>query len=300
MKQKLEILVDNICSFSPRQGEGEKRTAEFIENYFNNQKMSFQIQHFETTVPIITHNELFLDGELIPCLGACFESGKITSKSQIDYNPNTDYIETTSYTPQASVRISRINKHKLEEAKQISGDVRLDKYSFTSRNILVGNSYNPRNILLAHYDGLGGGAIDNAGSVAVLIDIILKERGLLEKNLFVLCGNEELSYDKEVFWGRGYRQFEKEYSSIMKNARQIIVVDGVGLTETKIIKEDIDEFFPVNDLREYENNLYVLSSVQSEVLKCYHCFEDTPDKLSESNLVEARQKIMTLLQQKDR
>lgn len=288
-------LVEKICSFSPRQGKGEIRTAEFIEDYFHNQNVSFQTQLFETIVPLITRCELFIDGEQIPCLGACFEPGKITSKKQIDYNPDTDYIETTSYSPQASVRISRTHKDKLSNAKNISGEVKLDKYFFVSRNLLVGNSENPQNILFAHYDGLGGGAIDNAGSVAVLIDIILKEKGLLENNLFVFCGNEELSYDKEVFWGRGYRQFEKKYSSIMKNANQLIVVDGIGLTEPQFISEDIDEFFPVSDLEIFEKKIVVLSSIQSEVLKCYHCAEDTPNKLNNAYLILANKKIKSYL-----
>ncbi len=281
---KILKVVEDLCKFSPRQGQNEVATANYLESYLKSSNINFQVQNFDTQVPLISQASLKLDNQDIPCLGASFESGPITSKSQVKISPYSDYIETISYTPKPSVCISRVYQGKLDKAREITGSITVEKYSYQSRNLLVGNLINPTKIIFVHYDGLGGGAIDNASGTSVCLDLVISNPELITTHLFVFAGNEELSYDLPEYWGRGYRRFEKEYSNLLSSCLEIIVVDGVGLTTPETITEELDNFIPFKNLDSLAPKIKVLSSLQSEVLKCYHCLEDTPDKLNISYL----------------
>lgn len=290
----LEKIISELSLWAPRQGTNETDTAKFLEYYLNKNNFGYQVQLFPTRIPIIVKAELFLDGKKIECLGASFESGLISAASDVHFSPHSDYIETITYTTKPSVYISRTNADLLKKAKSISGQVLVEKYSFQSRNILVGNRVAPRRIIFAHYDCLGGGAIDNAGGVAVCLDLITTHPSLLQENLFVFAGNEELSYDQGDYWGKGYREFEKENTGILITAEEILVVDGVGITSPVEITKDFDNFFPIKYLKQLASKITVISSTQSEVMKVYHCAEDTIDKLNKDFLYES----MSYLQQK--
>ncbi|HCQ30795.1 TPA: hypothetical protein DIU27_00220 [Candidatus Collierbacteria bacterium] len=286
MDQIIKIITD-LSRFSPRQGENENKTARYLESVIISLGITPIIQSFDTEVPIILRAELLFDGVPVPCLGGSFQSGQITSKSQVHFSPYSDYIETLSYPYGPGVHISKSNKSLLDNASIVSGETVVNKHSYQSRNILVGNSVNPDKIVFAHYDSLGGGAVDNAGSVAVCLHLISDNQELLSNNLFVFVGNEELSYDTPDYWGKGYREFEKQYLDLLNFAKEIIVVDGVGVTTPQTITENIEDVFPVRNLSALTSKTTWISSVQSEVLKCYHCLEDTPDKLNQDFLHES-------------
>ncbi|HBC44933.1 TPA: hypothetical protein DCZ81_02080 [Candidatus Collierbacteria bacterium] len=289
-----KIIMD-LCKFSPRQGENEVRTAQYLENFLTQRKINFTSQYFKTEIPNVIHAELYLDGQRIPCLGKSFVGGMITSKDQIDFSPYSDYIETITFRPIPTVAISRTNAKFLEKANHVRGEVVVEKYLFQSRNILVGDTINPKKIIFAHYDGLGGGAVDNAGSVAICLELLIENPELLSENLFVFAGNEELSYDSGDYWGKGYREFENEYLTLLKSALEIVVVDGVGVSPPVIVSEDREDVFPINHFDEFSSKITWLSSIQSEVLKCYHCLEDTLDKLNFGHFEETRKMLEKML-----
>lgn len=272
-------VVTDICHFSPRQGENEVKSAQYLETFLSEQKITFISQYFETEIPKVTHAELTLDGQKIPCLGKSFVGGKITSKSQVEFSPYSDYIETITFQPMPTVAISRTNAKLVEQAIHINGEISVEKYSFESRNILVGNSVNPQKIIFAHYDGLGGGALDNAGSVAICLKLLTESSQLLSANLFVFVGNEELSYDVD-YWGKGFREFEKTNPDLLSSTQEIIIVDGVGITRPEIVSEDMEDVFPIHNFKKFSSKITWISSSQVEVLKCYHCLEDTVEKLN--------------------
>ena len=95
-----------------------------------------------------------------------------------------------------------------------------------------------------------------------------------------MVGNEELSYDTPDYWGKGYREFEKQYLEILKMAKEIMIIDGVGVTSPVVITNNLDEVFPISNLSHLSSKVIWISSVQSEVLKSYHCLEDTVDKIN--------------------
>lgn len=287
-------IIGVLCSFSPRQGENEISTAKYIESVTAGSNLSYTTDIFETKVPEILSAKLCIDNQEIPCLGSSFEGGQISKVSEINISPHSDFIETVTYTDHPSVYISRLYSDMVQKAQSISGHVSVQKLSYLSRNFLVGNNKNPQKIFFAHYDCLGGGAIDNAGSVAVLLDLIITSPVLIEDNLFVFCGNEELSYDKPDYWGKGYREFERKHPDLLESTKEIVIVDGVGVTSPIIINKNLDDVFPIKNLKNLTPKIIWISSDQKEVLKTYHCQEDTPDKLSEAHLISAYNLLLKL------
>lgn len=94
----------------------------------------------------------------------------------------------------------------------------------------MGNSKNPKLICFAHYDSLCDGAWDNACGVATIMANIILYPHTLQDTLYVFTANEEVSYDqKPAYRCRGFRCFEKKYIQLLKEAKKIIVVDGVGI-----------------------------------------------------------------------
>ena len=274
----------------------EIESAKYLKEQIRYSSNSFKVQKFSTQVQVVTSVQLRLDGENVGCLGCSFESGKITSKKQIHFSSHSDYISTPNYYQTPSVSISRLDQEKLNQVKEIDGNVTVEKYSYLSQNFLVGNIDDPKTIIFTHYDSLWGGAIDNAGGVSVCLKLISDNPSQIKNNLFVFAGNEELSYDFPNYWGYGYRQFEKYYLPQLRQARKIIVVDGVGLTSPDIFTEDLDSFLPLKNLKTFQNKIKVISSKQAEVLKCYHCQEDTPEKISLEYLNQSENLIAQMLE----
>lgn len=291
---QLQVIKD-LCGLSPRQGEKEIESAKYLENLLRQVASSISVQKFPTRVPLVTSAYLNVDGKKIDCLGCSFETGNITTKDQVVYNPNSDYISTPSYHKTPTVAISRTDAKKLSNSTNIEGRVVVEKYSYASRNFLVGNLENPKTIIFTHYDSLGGGAIDNAGGVTVCLKLLAEDPKILPENLFVFAGNEELSYDFPDYWGFGYRQFEKYYPQLLRQAKQILVTDGVGLTAPEIITTELDNFLPLRYLKTFQNKIKVISSNQQQVLKCYHCKEDTLDKISLEYLNQSVSLLQKLL-----
>lgn len=291
---QLQIIKD-LCGLSPRQGEKEIETAKYLETLLRQTTSNLNVQKFPTRVPLVTSAFLSVDGKKIVCLGCSFETGNITSKDQVVYNSHSGFISTPTYYQNPTVAISRADAKKLSNSTNIEGRVVVEKYSYTSRNFLVGNLENPKTIIFTHYDSLGGGAIDNAGGVTVCLNLLVEDPKILPENLFVFAGNEELSYDFPDYWGYGYRQFEKYYPQLLRQAEQILVMDGVGLTAPEIITTELDNFLPLRYLKTFQNKIKVISSNQQQVLKCYHCAEDTPDKLSLEYLHQSVSLLQKLL-----
>ncbi len=288
--------VKDLCKLSPRQGEKEIEAAKYLETFLHQITSDIKVQKFPTRVPVISSAYLTLDGEKVDCQGCTFETGNITTKDQVVFNPQSDYISTPNFYQKPTVAISRTDTSKLKTAYKVDGRVTVEKHSYLSRNFLVGNLDNPVNIIFAHYDSLGGGAIDNAGGVAVCLNLLTENQGLVHENLFVFAGNEELSYDFPDYWGYGYRQFEKYYPHLLRQVKQILVIDGVGLTKPEIITNDLDNFLPLRYLKTFQNKIKVISSDQQQVLKCYHCTEDAPDKINLEYLNHSQNLINQMLE----
>lgn len=246
-------MIESLVGVAPRQILGEQQACEIIKGVLYAYDIHFTVQRFQAIVPQMEKALLYADGKKIKCKSTSFVSGKITGKdflissltpsvkfrfnSNINFNPLCDAISCANFYFAPSVAISRKDVNKILRAKEVKGEVRVKPTEYLAQNILVGNTKNPEKIFFVHYDSLGPGAIDNASAVGVLMKIIL-ENPQNSSNLYVFAAQKELSYDRDLsYYGKGFRVFEEEYSDILENAKELIVVDCVGYSDP-ILSDD--------------------------------------------------------------
>lgn len=153
-------------------------------------------------------------------------------------------------------------------------------------NILVGNLVKPRWILLTHFDAIGPGALDNASGVAVSLAVLISNPDFVKVNLVVFSGCEETSSEKPIYWGYGYRQFEKKYQSLLLGCRAIYVVDCVGNGKLHFFQGDyyFHQAVPLKNLGRVKQKIYVLTGSVKKLLAVCHTQKDTTEKLDKKYL----------------
>lgn len=188
----------------------------------------------------------------------------------------------------------RLGKNLIKTEKLIT--ITLKSYGFKYQrqlmvkvkavNILVGNLAKPRSILLAHFDAIGPGALDNASGVAVCLKVLIEHPDFVEDNLVVFSGCEEISPEKPVYWGYGYRQFERKYGLLLKNCREIYVVDCVGNGWLHFFQGDyyFHQAVPLKKLDLVRDKLFVLTGSVKKLLAVCHTQKDTVKRLSKKYL----------------
>ncbi len=304
MNQEFDILdfSANLLEFSPRLGLNERKTAEFLISVLKGNNVAYAVQEFETAIPVSKKTWLEADGKKIDCLNSCFTSGQIDDKKSlvssltpsrlfleypnINFNPECKAISLGNFYFAPAFAISRIDLPKILRARKVKGETVVEPYNYSAWNILVGNAENPNSIVFAHYDSLETGACDNASGVGVLMQIILKQPGFLNKNLFVFSANEELSYDKPTYWGHGFRAFEETNEGIMASAKRLIAVDCVGNGKNHF---DADEQmiylgFPVKKADGWKDKILVLCGDLKKENKVYHSRLDDKTQLNKISL----------------
>jgi hypothetical protein len=307
MKKKFNYLsfIRDLISFSPRQLEREQKTADFIIAFLKSYSFDYYLDYFWAKVPKIEKEVLKADTSEIACKGSSFVSGKIRSKdylisslifsptlldqSNINFNPQCLAISLASFYFAPAIAISKKDLNLILKAKKVEGEVKVKPLRYKARNILVGNFKNPKVIFFAHYDSIGKGAIDNASGVATLMGVILSRPEILKDNLFVFAANEELSYDRPIYWGHGFRIFEKNFFNIMKRAKEILVVDCVGNGPTKISQDQnlIRLAFPIKNKERLQNKIKIISGDIHKLMTLYHSDLDDINKIDIKYLAEA-------------
>lgn len=306
-------FIRDLLKFSPRQGINEIKTADFIIDVLKNNNIPFLIQSFKTTIPLIENSKLVVDGRQLPCEGCSFVGGEIKDKdslvsslissqllkdkANINFNPKCPGISRSNFYFQPALSIKRNDVKKIIQAKTIKGSLKVTPQPFILRNILVGNIKNPANIIFAHFDSIATGATDNASGVAAITQTILRAPQKLKKSLFVFSGNEELSYDFPVYWGHGFREFEKKYYKLMSLAKKIFVVDCVGNGLT-VIDQDLQIMplaFPIKNITKWQKKIYLVSGNIEKLMSVYHSSLDGLDQLQEKWLRRSAQKLISNL-----
>lgn len=295
-QSKIGEFLEALCALGSRQGEGEIAARNMLEKLLRSAKIPFIVQEFNTAIPQEKKAELLVDGENIPCKACCFSSGVITEKGKIissmissqrtfydaniNFNPYASAISKANHYAAPALAIAAKDAVRVIAATELRAEVEVESLSFTSANILVGNTSNPAYILIAHYDSLGPGAVDNASGVCTLLSLIFSEVNL-ENVLLVFSGNEELSYDEPVYWGRGYRAFEESYSSQLQLAKEIYVVDSIGCGSVNIEQNPslTKLAFPLKDIDVIKDKVFTVSSNYLDVMKNYHSDDDIPQKI---------------------
>lgn len=300
-------FIGKMMDFSSRQLEGEIKAADFLVNLLRANKINFYCQYFDASVPRIKNSILRADNRTIESAGCSMASGRISGKENIisslistlcsprekgniNFNPECVGISLSNFYFCPAIAVSRRSLPLIFKAKKVQSEVRVERAKYRTRNILLGNVSNPLSVSFAHYDSIGKGAIDNASGVAVLLAAVLFQSKLLEQNLFVLSANEELSYDQPIYWGHGYREFEKKYYNLLNRAKKIIVLDCLGNGPAEIIKdaEFLTQGFPVRRLEQWKKKIIILSGDYAQLMTVYHSNLDDGRGIKTKYLIQAR------------
>lgn len=309
MEFKYIEFIKEIVKFSPRTLENEQKTAKFLVDFLRNNQIKFEVQEFETSSPDYLKAELTVDDKKIDCLGTGFVSGKIVDKNILDsrdgsndhivepninFTPDSEFISCPNHYFAPSLAVSKNDLSKIQKGKNFLGELIVGEKIYISSNILVGNTKNPKKIIFCHYDSVETGAMDNASGVAVMMKMVLTEKNILNDNLFVFAGNEELSYDFPIYWGRGYRIFEEENFEILDRAKKILVIDGVGFSKTFPITDlsIVKLAFPIENMKNFKDKIITYSGDLEEMMTFYHTREDTVDRLSSEYLEDAYKLVL--------
>lgn len=291
-KSLFNIFLD--YSLVKRRGPGEVAATDLLVDLLTPiaGQQNILIEEFPNTIPLALDSKLIVDGMPVNSRPISFASGMFDEtiemiefhgesdyhKGYIAYNKHSQVISLHTFFTQPSVAISNQDVSTLSAAKTIKGFVEIEKYEYISRNILVGNVVNPKRILFSHIDTVESGFIDNLTGVAAMYDMLVANPNLFDTNLFVFSGNEELSYDGAIYWGKGYREFERRHAGLLDNAMQIYVIDCIGQTKHVVHREKsvIDLAFPLSNIDKYYDKTYLFAGDMHRLMTIYHSDLDGP------------------------
>jgi hypothetical protein len=305
-------LIKKLSDLGERQLAQEIKASKLLMQELASFKVKFKVQYFATKIPVVKSVSLKADKRNIKAKSSSLVSGVIKNKfvlatpvikplkkdqPNINFNPKCLDISQSDFYFVPALAVNKKDVSKIRRARYVEGKINVKAQKHRSLNILIGNLKNPKNILFAHYDSIGPGAYDDASGIAVLARLIIDYPKLEKENLFVLAGNEELSYDAPFYWGRGYRAFEKKYYALLKNCRKILVIDGVGVGSVLVSKRFklVEACFPVENLKKFAGKVQVLSNGDEILYQIYHSDLDKPGNIKQIYLNQANRKILMML-----
>ncbi len=287
---KIMKTLDELCNLAPRLWENEQEAAELIKEKLRKMRISFEVQHYRVRYPLFHFFELRVNGKELPCLPSSLVSGRIREKRVINalkhshstnyrkanfnYNPYCTNVSKFTFYEAPALAIRHSDAHTIMKARDVEGEVKVSWKPYTQENIMIGNTENPKKIIMAHYDSWWGGAVDNGLAVALLLHMASKAN--LKDSLILLAGSEEISHEK-IYWCYGYRVFERKFRDVMEQAESIVVVDSIGRGRVEITKdrEMIKDALWLRD-NSFLNKATGIFGSFRDVMEIYHSPVDTP------------------------
>ncbi len=304
-----DTVVNTLAALGMRQGGTATKACTIISSLLRTYGVTFNIEGYSTEMPVWKKCVLRVDGKSIPALPTGFTSGtfdRVTAYvsslvsshyfldvPHINFNPHSRVISRAnfSFAPSCAVAVDSLSA--LFKARSLKGEIKVEKKVQTTYQILVGNRKNPTAIVFSHFDSIGPGTIDNASGTALMLQAIINKPECLNETLFVFDGNEEVSYDYPVYWGKGYRNFEKKYPRLILKARKIIVVDCIGYAPTEVLKKGpiIRLAFPIADIQKFKSKISLITSDYDSLMPVYHSADDIPVNIRKHFVLEALSKL---------
>ena len=309
--------VNRLCLLGERQGDNEIMARQYIEQVLRLLKTSHVLKKFQACIPITKSHQLIVDGKIVPSEPTSFVSGLIDLQSEIfssidvtrsqnkaiiNFNPKCkEAISKATFYQNPSLAVKTCDVARIKNAKSINGFINITKHKYESANILVGNLINPQIIIFTHYDSIGTGAVDNASGVAVLLKLIEIFPEVKKTALCIFSGNEELSFDKPVYWGHGYREFEKKHINLLKAAKKILVIDSVGHAKPQFMRSEklVCMGLPLINIKLLLNKTCALSADFDKLMTFYHSPMDTPQQIKELYMDQTLEKLSIYLNLKN-
>ncbi|MCW1929739.1 MAG: hypothetical protein KIH62_000315 [Candidatus Kerfeldbacteria bacterium] len=297
-------FTEKLSALGERQGKVETKAAALIRSELKKFHVVFVTEKFITHIPKFISAHVVADKKIIPAIPTSFVSGTITNKSaivssmissqrfiddaNINFNPYCHTISRSNHYFAPSCAIAPEHLRTICDAKKVRAEVRVKKMQHESQNILIGNMKNPRAIFMGHYDSLGPGVIDNASGTALLMQLAIEHPEILHDNLLIIAGNEELSYDHPLYWGRGYRVCEKKHRKIFERAEKLIGVDCVGHAPTLLYSDPatVRLAIPLTHREQWAHKMFLLAGDLNALNPVYHSTAD------DGTLVPIQQKYL--------
>lgn len=315
MNTFIKEYARELVRIGERQLQREARAARFIERTLRDARIPFVRRSFTVHIPKTKRASLSADGVRLKAKACSMVSGDIQDSyaiisslvsssvlqttPTITVNPRCRGISKSNHYFAPSLAVSPNTLATIMAAERVRGRVDVEKVLHHAHDVLVGNTVAPRVLVFAHYDSIGPGMIDNASGVAVLWSLLTQNKKFLEDVLFVFSANEELSYDMPVYWGHGFRDFEKERPELIERAKSIIVIDSVGHTRATAHTDPglVKLAFPIAGAHEYAHKITIVAGDFDALMKVYHSDLDTSDMVSEVHLLQARTLVQKLIKQ---
>ncbi len=307
-------FIRRMIAFSPRQLAGEAKARALIESVLRLHRTPFTRHEFRTEIPKTRRAVLIADGRQIPCQNTGFIGGRIHGKSylvssmipsrfliahpNINFNPLCpETISCSNHYFAPSLAVPRSEIVRLLRAKHVEGETSVKRVPHRTANILVGNRKNPQTICFAHYDSINRGAIDNASGVAVMMTTLIRQPELLKTTLFVFSANEELSYDRPTYWGRGFREFERKFFRQMSLTKKIIAIDSLGYGRTLVSQHPNLQYlaFPITNIKQWREKIYVVCGEFEKLMAVYHSDADDMRGMDRRYLEDGVRRLMRLM-----
>jgi len=305
-------IITNLCSFQERQRGGETKAKQYILSVLDEKNITYIDQDYHVEIPRYTTWELKVDGQTIESLPCGLRSGVINPNNiisslissqknpydaNINFNPLCPVISRSNHYHAPALAISRNDVARVVEAGEVEAYMNLESVSHTSTNVLVGNTKNPKHLIVSHYDSVGSGAVDNASGVALSLDLIETRPELLDTCCFAICANEEISFDEPVYWGHGYRVLEQEYKHLFEGVARITVVDSFGYSDIEVIqdKETLMLGFPVKSIDSLLHKTVMISGSYEGLMQFYHADNDVPDLIQDEYYDQARTHVLGII-----
>lgn len=304
--------IQKLTALGERQLEQEKRARFLIEEELQKNNVQYLVQEYTVDIPKYTDWDLVADGEKIeskPCglksgaipkdnlISSLISSQKNPYDANINCNPRCPIISKSNHYHAPALAVSRQDFGVIAQAKEVDAYMEVERVTHTSANILIGNTVNPKYLLVSHYDSIETGSVDNASGVAVSLDILITKTEVLKDTCFAICGNEELSFDDPLYWGHGYRVLEKEFPDLIALPEKIIVVDSFGYSKLEVIedKSTLMLGFPIEGIDQVLDKTCMLSGSYEGLMEFYHAENDTPDRIKDAYYQEAKEYVLDII-----
>jgi hypothetical protein len=302
-------IIEDLAALGERQFKRNRQAAGIITRTLEEASVPHAYETYLTQLPEYVRAEVSADGVAIPCQGSGLVSGQIDSADalisslissqqnpftpNLNFNPRCKEISRSNHYFAPALSIAAADVSRVLAAQQVRGVLEVERRDCETGFFLVGNREDPETIVFSHFDSIGPGAVDNASGVALTMQLIIGNPSLLERVLFVIDGNEELSYDVGIYWGYGYRVFEERYLRLLDGAERLLVLDSFGYSAPELITDIaiLTLALPLREIQHYSAKMKLLSGSYEGLMSFYHASNDLPELIDDDHWTASKRLI---------
>lgn len=302
-------IIEDLAALGERQFERNRQAADIITRTLEEASVPYTYETYLTQLPEYLRAEVSADGVDIPCQGSGLVSGQIDSADalisslissqqnpftpNLNFNPRCKEISRSNHYFAPALSIAATDVPRVLAAQRVRGVLEVERRDCETGFFLVGNREDPQAIVFSHFDSIGPGAVDNVSGVTLTLELVIENPTLLERVLFVIDGNEELSYDEGIYWGHGYRVFEERYRSLLDGAERLLVLDSFGYSAPELITDVsvLTLALPLDAIQRYSRKMKLLSGSYAGLMSFYHASNDLPGLITDTYWMASKQLI---------